>query len=302
MARRKERVRYEVDPHNRLIVTETGKKGDIPKYRHLIDGRFKIGKKNSLTYHVKKSHDTAIPQQIKFSGNWSLAKDHNLTFTLSKWGNQIAGNKLTIKGKVIDAKNSTLLFALATKTPEGHARVYTIKLSGSWRADKNNRLTFDVGKEKGPHDVLTLRGVWDINPQGKLIYQYTRRNLRAEQKQAHTLTFEGKWDASDKLRLSYAWGKTAITIGGRWKIDAKRGLLFEVEYKKGRIHALIFGGTLKLNKKDNLEVRLRSERGKDLGAKLVLSRRFLKGCGEAFLKAQTSRKETTLGAGVGFIW
>lgn len=302
MAKGRAKVRYEVDPHNRLIIAEVAKKSKVPKYRYLVDGRFRIGKKNSLIYHIKKSQDSNVPQQIKFSGDWSLDKNHDLILTLNKWGNQIAGNKLTIKGKLIDAKGNKLLFAAVTKTPDNRTHIYVLKLSGSWYADKYNRLSFDVEKEKGLYDGLILRGVWEVNKQGQLIYKYTKRNLRTKQEQTHILFFKGRWDIVDRFRLSYLLGRNNITITGRWKIDKRKGFLFEVEYEKDRIHTIAFSATLKLNKRNRLEVRLKSKRGEDLGIKLTLSQNLLKGYGEAFLKALASGKELALHAGIGFIW
>jgi len=291
------KVRYEVDPHNRLIVAVTGKKSNIPKYRHLADGRFKIGRGNSLTYHIKKSKDFKSPQQIKFSGNWSLDKRHNLVLTLNRWGNQIAGDKLIIKGKITDVKKNSLLFTVTTKIADNHKQIYILRLSGSCRADKNNRLTFNAEKERGRDDILTLVGIWALNKRGKLIYKYL------DKKKTHTFIFRGRWNITDKFRLSYELenGKV-ITISGIWKIDKRKGLLYEVKYKKGRFHAIAFGGTIKLGRKDTLEIRLKDTRGRDLGLNLKLSKAFLKDCGETFIKALVSGKELSISAGVGIIW
>jgi len=291
------KVRYEVDPHNRLILRKTGKKSRLPKYRHLADGRFKIGRRNSLTYHIKKSKDFKSPQQIKFSGDWSLDKRHNLALTLNKWGNQIAGNKLIIKGKITDIKKNTLLFTVTTKTADNRRQIYILKLSGSCRADKNNRLTFNAERERGRDDILTISGIWELNKKAELIYKYR------DKKKTHTLIFRGRWNITDKLRLSYELERGQhITISGRWRIDKRKGLLYEVKYKRGRFHAIAFGGIMKLGRKDMLEIRLKDTRGRDLGLNLKLSRKFIRGCGETFIRALVSGKELSISAGVGIIW
>ena len=87
----------------------------------------------------------------------------------------------------------------------------------------------------------------------------------------------------------------------RW-FHLRRGIIFEAGYKRGRIHAIIFGGTLKLKKGGTLEIKLRNELDGDLGVKLSISRKLLKGCGEAFLRALGSKKEIAISAGAGFIW
>jgi len=290
------RVRYEVDPHNRLIIKTTGRKSGVPGFRHALDGRFRIAKKNTLSYHVKRSRCSDVPQQIKFRGKWSLDKDHNLVLTLNKWNNQIAGNKLVIKGRILDVKRNSLLFSVTTKTPRGSKRIDVLSLTGSFCADKNNTLTFNAARERGGSDIITLKGVWEISKKGKLVYKYTKR------KKTYLLTFEGRWDASDKFRVSYVIGKHAITIAGRWRVDMKKGFIFEVRYKNRKPHTIVFGGTIKLAGGNNLEIKLRNQRNKDLGVTLMLSKRFFKGCGESFLKALGSRKEITLTIGTGFIW
>ena len=43
------KFRYEIDPHNSLIVTEAGRKSGLTKFRKIIDGRFKLGENNCPT-------------------------------------------------------------------------------------------------------------------------------------------------------------------------------------------------------------------------------------------------------------
>lgn len=303
------KIAYELDPHNRLILRSAGKKSKISKYRQVIDGKFRIGKGNSLTYHVKKSKDFNSPQQIKFSGNWSMDKKHDLVFTLNKWGNQVAGNKLTLTGNIMDVKRNKLLFAVTTKTPDNRARICVLRLLGSWQAGKYNKLTFDLKREKGPYDTLVIKGIWEINRQNKLVYKYVKKGLQRGQKKTHLLAFKGRLKIADKFRLSYALtgedtglARKTITITGKWKIDRKKGLLFEVKYEKGRICAIVFGATFKLSKGNNLKVRLKNRKGKDLGIELILSKKLLKNTGEAFFKTLLSKKELMLFAGTGIKW
>jgi len=96
--------------------------------------------------------------------------------------------------------------------------------------------------------------------------------------------------------------KSPITIFGRWKIDKRRGIIFEVRYRKNRVSAIIFGADIKLKKHNILELRLKNTVGKDLGLELKISKRLLKGAGEAFIKALASKKEVTINAGTGFRW
>ncbi len=115
-----DKLRYEVDPHNRLIVEGTGRKTGLPKFRKVLDGRFKIGKNNTLIYHVKAPvpHGACIPHQLKLKGEWSLTEGGDLRLTLDKWGRASFGDRLTLKGDIVGVNKNSLLFAITTVTKE----------------------------------------------------------------------------------------------------------------------------------------------------------------------------------------
>jgi len=117
----REKITYTVDPHNRLVAKKTGKASGVKGHRQVLDGRFKIGKDNSLTYHVKKSSRTDTPQQVKLSGRYSLERDRDLVLTLNKWSNQVEGNKLIIKGQLLDAKEDEVSFIVGTRDSSKNA-------------------------------------------------------------------------------------------------------------------------------------------------------------------------------------
>lgn len=329
-----ERIRYEVDPHNRLIAERTGRETAIQRYRQVLDGRFKINPDNSLTYHIKKSQHIAAPQQIKFYGKFSLDKNHNLIFTLDKWSNQCLGNRLIIKTDIIDAKSNELSFSVTTKSPSGQEQVYILKTSGRWQADKYNRLTFNIERERGGVDKLTFEGGWEINKQNQIIYTYTKRHLKRKEKISRVITLKGYWDITDKYRVSYILNKRLsslfdfkiilinafrrmllykigigvipkkriMTVFGRWKLNKKLGLLFEIEYERANLKTIIFGTQVKLDKNYNLDFKLKNKLNKDLGIELKLFRAILKNQGKAFIKTLLSRREMTILAGVGIRW
>jgi hypothetical protein len=237
-----EKIRYEIDPHNRLVYEKTGKESDVSRFRTVLDGKFETDKDNHITYHVKKSQVHGAPQQLKLRGKWALDKDHNLVLTLNKWGNQIAGNKLTIESEFIDAKDNELAFAVTTKDSENHTHIYIVKLGGRWQADKYNRLSFDVEKEKGITDRITLRDAWEVNPvrksfsngvnrQNEIIYTYEKSTREKEEKITKTITLKGYWDIVGKHRIIYVLNK-AIGSEFDFKVSvgkpADRGLEYEL--------------------------------------------------------------------------
>ena len=335
-----EKVRYEVDPHNRLVISDTGKKTKLPRFRQVLTGRFKTDKNNSLTYLIKAPvpRGYGIPHQVRLRGQWALTEDHNLRFTLNKWGRQTLGDKLTLQGTILDVHKNSLLFAVTTRTKEDTQSIYILKLQGVWQADKNNRLMFRIKRGKGQYDNLVFTGAWEINKHHQIIYRYEKGELITKQKRIHTLIFKGYWDIKDKTRISYVInratdssfdfktsvgifkadyikyevgigvaGKTepikrTVTLFGKWKIKKGVGLIFEIEYENKKIHAIIFGAKAKLTAKDRISFRLRNELNKDLKGELELSHKILKGNGESFLRFLKSKRETAVLVGAGFRW
>lgn len=334
------KVRYEVDPHNRLVIEKTGRKTRLSRYRRVINGIFKIDKKNRLIYHVKSPIPDGIdiPHQIKLKGRWSLTDDHNLRLTFDKWKRETFGDRLTLQGHIIDVKKNALLFSITTKTKDEALSTHILKLQGEWQADKYNRLIFRVNRERGKHDILIFNGVWKIDKNHRVIYQYQKARLIRKRKKLHTLTFRGHWDITDKTRISYVIDKETgslfnfkatldtfehnyikyrlgiglshkakpqrrlITLFGTWKIKKGMGLIFEVEYEKREVHAILFGAEARLTKKDMISLRLKNSKDEELGAELKLSRRLLKGDGEAFLRLLKSERELVITAGAGRRW
>ena len=331
-----EKIRYEVDPHNRLVVRKTG----LPRFRRVLDGRFKVDKGNHLTYHIKAPipEDIKAPHQIKLRGEWSLTKNHDLRFTLDKWRRQTFGDRLTLQGDIIDVRKNSLLFAVTTRTKEGSQSIYALKLEGSWRADSNNRLTFKAKKGRGEYDILTFDGTWEIGKNYQLRYQYQKEHLVTKLKKIHTLIFKGYWDIKNKKRISYVIDrntdsvfnfktslgifknnyikyklgiglsrrpkptKRTITLFGTWKIKKDIGLVFEAQYNNRRVQTLVFGTEARLTAKDTVSFKLKNDLNRQIGAELKLSHKILKGDGQAFLRLLKSNRESAILVGAGWGW
>ncbi|MBI4845157.1 MAG: hypothetical protein HY810_01565 [Candidatus Omnitrophica bacterium] len=209
-----EKVTYEIDPYNRLIINRAGKESGLSRFRQVLDGRFKVDENNTISYLIKAPtpQGMEMPYQVKLEGKWTLDKDHNLCIELNKWGREILGDKLTLQADIIGTAKNSIAFSLTTHTKDNTESIYILELKGAWSADKNNRLTFRVQKEKGCTDILTFRGAWEINPatgrnggagNHQIIYQYEKARLITKKKQINTLIFQGYWDIKDKGRISY---------------------------------------------------------------------------------------------------
>ena len=320
-----QKIRYELDPYNRLVV-KSGKKSALARFRKVIDGRFKIGKNNELSYHVKSplSPNEKIPNQIKLRGRWSLTKNHDLRLTFDKEYRKTLGDKITLQGEILGAAAHSLLFAITTKTKEGVQKTYTLNLGGVWRADKNNRLSFHIKREKQRTDILTFKSSWEINKNHEIIYRYEKALLIRKKRKTHTLEFKGHWDVKDKFRISYMLSKSMDSgfnfyasagglgagiknnkpvLFGEWKIKKGAKFTFKIELKKRNISKLILGVEGKLTDRDTILCRLKKDvAGKGTGVTVKLSRKILKGNGLAFVRLLKEKRESSVYAGAAWRW
>ena len=326
------KIRYEIDPFNRLIV---------PAFRTVLDGRFRVDRYANLSYHVKSpaSSKENIPNQIKLRGEWSLTGGHKLKLTLDKSARHTFGDQLMLEGGIIDVRKDSLLFAATTTSKAGVDTSYVLELNGIWRCDRSNRLSFHVRRDRGKYDILTFSGAWDIGKDKQLVYKYFSEDLLTKKRRAHSLVFNGHWDIRKKHYISYLLGtdtdsafefkigtgmygrnyikyevgiglsghikplKRTITIFGRWFLRRGIGLVFEVNYSGSNAHQIVFGADAKLTPKDTISLRLRTaEDNEDIGAEIELSHKLLGKDGEAFFKMLASRREVALCAGAAWRW
>lgn len=330
-----EKLRYEFDPHNRLIVN-SGLRG----VRRALDGEFKLSGQNELSYHLKAPLPAEVkaPHQLKLKGNWSLTKEHKLRLTLDKWQRKTFGDELTLQGEILDVRKNSLLFAVSGRTRDNLSSRYTIELSGAWQADEGNRLTFRVHKKGGRTDCLIFDAAWQIEKNYQLSYRYQKEGLVQKTRKVHTLVFKGHWDIREKTRLSYVLEggsnsafdfKTSagifknnyikyelgiglsrrkeplrriITFSGKWRLKKGLGLLFEVEREGRKVQAVVFGAEAKLTAQSKLSASLRNSLDKGMGVRLELSREIFKGDGQAFLRLLGSKEEGLIQAGAGWRW
>lgn len=334
------KTRYSVDPHNRLVVEERGKKTKLTGFRKALNGRFKTGKNNVLIYNVKipADHGIDIPHQFRFKGNWSLVGNNNLKFTLDEFrGRRV--KSLTLKGEIIDVRKDALLVSITTRKDTNAQSTYILKLRGAWQADKHNRLIFAVEKGRGRHDTLALNSIWELDKHHQIIYRYEKARLIRKSRKRRTLTFKGYWDVGDNERLSYvidrnsdsvfsfktSYGKfrknyvkyklgiglsrksrpvkRVITLFGKWRIKRNIGLVFEVKYKGRKRHSLVFGAEATLKDKNTVVFRFKKTvKNKDFGLSLKVSRIIAKKDKEIFVRLLKSGEEKAVFIGGGMKW
>ena len=216
------RVKYEIDPYNRLTVSKRDK-GGILKYRLSLDGYFKTGKKNTLQYVIKTPHKymsgEELPHRINLKGSYVLTENHDILLTLRHSYRQRSKETLLLSGNIVYTKENSLGFAVTTRDSSGGITTRTLKLSGRWKIDDKNRISFLVERGRGQYDTLKFSGSWSVNKNNELEYVYKKTLLKTKEKREHKLTFKGSWEVIDKNRLNYKLG-----ISGDSRFEFKASL------------------------------------------------------------------------------
>jgi len=328
--------RYSLDGSNRLLVCGAGMTSPV-----CTQGDLAVDADNSFVYYLNMPEPWLskydLEKKIIFQGSWRLNKDHDLELVLQESDSQAKGDVLCLKGEIISAQANALVFQIRSRDAQGHDHIRLLRLGGSWQADAQNRIVFNVVKDAEP-DLLTFEGAWQINGNQEIAYTYQKAGLERSDKNYHTLLFSGFWQITAKDRLSYflsegggsrldfrvQWespnihpkkglikyrlgtglkqdkrGSRIISLFGVWKFSRTAGLIFQMQYSKGRFGSMQFGVEVNLKKNDRVSVQLRDEAGRDLGITLAFTRRFLKKLdAEFFLRLKKEQGEKGVDAGI----
>ena len=268
-------------------------------------------------------------------GAWQIDKKHEISYKSS--GKDEAA---TIKATILDIEPGAIVLSHTAKQEDQKIVTTINRLNGLWRADGKNRLTFEVEREQGKNDVLTFRNAWQINENQEIEYTYTEQALKTKTKRERKLVFKGFWEISDKNKISYLLAKESdstfrfrgafetngirakageiryqigievekkiktqiLTLFGKWRYSQQVGLTFEVDYKDGRRHAIRLGAEYSPNSQGHIALNLVNTEGKPFGAELVLTRDFLKGDGQAFVRLLKNAEESKVEAGASWRW
>ena len=298
----KSKVLYDIDPHNRLIIKKSAVKSKVKRFRKIVNGRFKTDSKNKLYYEAYKGSGSDIPQKIGFSGDYSLDKKHNLIFALNKWNNQKSGDRLRLRTKILHADGHDLVFLVSSKRSRKSKTFYTMRLQGSWQADKNNRLKFCVARDKNKKHDLLLSGGWNLNKNNEIIYSHGRGS--------QNIILKGNWEIRDRYKLGYALDKK-INSGFDFKTSLGKVI------SKGKKPRMEFGVTIGISKKKRLKRKIVFtckaifKKGKtitlevsprDMGVRLKLSKNILDRNGLLYLEGLLKDRERYVGGGMAIRW
>ncbi|MCM8796122.1 MAG: hypothetical protein NC928_05520 [Candidatus Omnitrophica bacterium] len=260
-----------------------------------------------------------------------------------RWGKDglLYHRDLLAKARVIATEADAMVLETKIIDEKGLAHFEIIKVSGVWRVDRKNQLCFEAKEEKTPR-TLTFKGAWETD-KNQLVYIVERRQLKTKQKALQKLVFLGCWDYISRNRLVYVLSgssdsylelrgqlesinlrrkkgeikfrlgagvrytprrRTLLLIFGTWKFSRKLGLIFEVEYGKGKVNSMEFGADICLTPNNKIIFALKNKSGEPLGISLIFSHKFLKQLdAEAFLRLRKKfSTESRIEMGLNIPW
>jgi len=324
---------FSVNSSNNLVIKNFGQKKPLP-----IKGKFKI-EGNRLIYSVNESKNwrrqNNVPGKIAFEGKWSLNSNHDLVLNVAE-DRRISKSTLVLKGKIENVDKGYLRFQVKSKINEQINKFYLLKLRGVWKADRLNRIVFEITK-KSKTNILTFQNSWKINKNQEVSYTYKKYNSLTKTKTTNFITFCGFWQINQKNRLKYIIEKSSrsffefraqiespniypkkgeiryrlgigleaqrnkkpISLYGRWNFNRKLGLFFEIGRKKTQ--RIKFGAAINLSKKNKIFFNLLSNNDRPLGFSLVLMRNeFLGKDLDIFMKLKSQGKLIYIGGNFKF--
>ncbi len=336
LPRARSRLRYAFDDDNRLVIRERRPLAERAQPVRIIEGTVTADGGNRLVYRAQTPADARSrsgPSAISLDGTWALTPAHDLALTLHETDAR-GRQTLYLKGALVRAQAHALVFALRRRG-DPHEPAQQVTLSGRWKADERNRLTFLVQKADGSEERLTLGGGWEVGPHHELQYRY-RRPAERRGREEHVLVFAGAWElaAADRLiyrlegstdsafefqaslqrpslnaregRLVYQVGidlsrgrtrEQRVALFGTWKLHRDLSVSFEVPYAGGRIRSLRFEGTVAFTSRDRVAVALWKPRGEPLGMTVTFTRDLVPDA-SLFVRARRDERERSLVGGI----
>jgi len=240
--------------------------------------------------------------------------------------------KDTLRKRFIAAESDSLVIeTIQTDSLSSRQHLRILKLKGTWRANDNNELCFEVTLRKGPPETYTFKGSWKINNNQQIEYSCGEG--------PDVLTFKGYWDITSTNRLVYilegsstsrfefkvqlespalypkagqiryrigigvrksrltAPGQTLI-LYGEWKFGRNLGLIFRMNYGQGKVRSIELGAEVTFGR-NKVNFALKNEFGEPLGITLTMTHKFLKTIdADAFIRLKSRQKEQAIEVGI----
>lgn len=273
----------------------------------------------------------------RIRGRWQLDKRHRLLYVRDEDADQ---SGIELEAALVAAEADALVVAVSERQKNGRMVTRTARLQGSWRANENNQLEFEIERSSGENDVLTFRGAWKLGGSQEIIYTWRRTSLKTRTRSLETLTFKGWWNVTEDHRLTYTLQGASddtfrftgafqtrsliakkgelryqlgaslegrrrgrvLTLFGKWKLSKTLELVFEIDCADGRRHEMRFGAEFEIAENFSVAARMTARKGEPAGAEIIFSKEFLKSGAQGFVRLRKTLRESAVEAGVSIPW
>lgn len=313
---------FQVDRNNRLIIRR-GTSRIRPR------GTFSIGPRNSLIYTLnetpawRKIH--RLNPQERFEGTWHLNDNHDLELVVGK-----NKEKLTLSGRLISCDTDSFVFEITTADSNVTSQISLLRLTGVWQSNEIGAITFSVQKKRSP-DTLTLENAWHLDKHNRIVYTFTKIDLKRKQKLENSILFEGHWQITDYNQLTYFLERSLhsgftfkvqlesptiraekgvikyrigagfkepinkhahiITLYGAWRFSNSLTLDFDISYTEGKIKGLGLEIRYLYTNKNEVVFAFTNTLQQPLMYTITFSHRFLKNIDSRVYLALTHSKK-----------
>ena len=240
--------------------------------------------------------------------------------------------KDTLRKRFIAVESDSLVIeTIQTDSLSNRQRLRILNLKGTWRANEQNELCFDVTLRKGPPETYTFKGSWKLNNNQQIEYSCGEG--------PDVLTFKGYWEISSANRLVYVLegsstsrfefkvqlessafypkrGQIRYRIGigvrqnrltapgqvlilyGEWKFGRNLEIIFQMDYGQGKIKAIEFGSGVTFGR-NKIIFALKDQLGEPLGVTLTMTHKFLETLdAQVLIRLKTLRNQYSVEAGI----
>ena len=243
----------------------------------------------------------------------------------------IKAKKITRQRFIAVRSNSLVIETIQTQDNTKRQRLRIVELKGTWRANENNELVFDVSMRKGPPQSYIFKGTWKLNKKQQIEYVSGDKN--------EILVFKGYWDtlSSDRIvyllegsttsrfefkvqlesanlypkkgQIKYRIGlgarksrltkeKILLILYGQWKFGRNLAIFFNMDYGQKTVKSVAFGAEVSFGANKLIFV-LNDESGERLGVTFTMTHKLLKTIdAEAFIRLKKIQKESRIEGGI----
>lgn len=274
--------RWELTPNHELQYRKQGGEEEI-----VLTGNLVAAEPAALVAQIREdlAEGETVSRLLSLRGRWQADDRNRLAFLVERQKGR--HDWLTFEGAWEVGPGQEILYRYQrTEQKKGSRAVHLLRFRGYWELSEDKRLTYVL--DEASDSTFRFRGTFQspsVLPKGG------------------SIRYQVGIEVEGRRRTK------AITLFGKWKLSRNLALELEIPYGGGggdgdgdSTRSIVFGATYQFDSRNAVTGRLATRGGRPLGVELLLTREFLQGQGEAFLRLRKSLEESAVEGGVRFRW